>query len=119
MARWTSSIDPDTLFLSVVILGELRRGVEVVRHRGDTSAADALLRWLHDLENGFDERVLPITSAIGHRWGQLGVPDPVSPLDAYLAATALEYDLAVATRNTRDFTPTGVSIVNPFESWGD
>jgi len=88
------------LYLSVVTIGELRQGVERIRHRGDDALAKRLGRWLKQVTT--------------HVWGRLRVPNPENPLDKQIAATALIHDLTVVTRNTEHFAPTGARLLNPF-----
>lgn len=102
------------LYLSVVTIGELRTGVERLRHRGDTGQAKRLERWLRQVTTTYADAILSIDAEIAHVWGRLRVPNPENPLDKQIAATALIHDLAVVTRNSTHFAPTGVRIHNPF-----
>ena len=103
------------LFISVITVGELRRGVNIIRHRGDTLQADRLERWLNLLLNEYADNVLDFTATEAQVWGQLRVPNYENALDKQIAATALTYGLSVVTRNENDFIGCGVNIVNPFE----
>jgi predicted nucleic acid-binding protein len=111
-----ASRDVIPLYLSVVTIGELRTGVERLRHRGDTAQAKRLARWLRQLTTSYAESILPIDEETAHVWGRLRVPNPENPLDKQIAATALIHDLIVVTRNTDHFAPTGVRLRNPFLS---
>jgi len=102
------------LYLSVVTIGELRQGVERIRHRGDGVQADLLERWLRQVSRAYADAILPIDEETAHVWGRLRVPNPENPLDKQIAATALIHDLTVLTRNTEHFAPTGVRLKNPF-----
>jgi predicted nucleic acid-binding protein len=102
------------LYLSVVTIGELRTGVERLRHRGDTAQAKRLERWLRQITTAYAESILPIDEETAHVWGRLRVPNPENPLDKQIAATALIHDLTVVTRNSDHFSPTGVRLHNPF-----
>lgn len=102
------------LYLSVVSIGELRQGVERIRHRGDGDQANLLERWLRQVSRAYADAILPIDEETAHVWGRLRVPNPENPLDKQIAATALIHDLTVVTRNTEHFTPTGVRLKNPF-----
>jgi len=102
------------LFLSVITIGELRQGVEAIRHRGDSAQSARLERWLDRLTVDYDDAILPFEQETAQIWGRLRVPHPENPLDKQIAATALIYNLAVVTRNTDHYEPTGVMIVNPF-----
>lgn len=113
VAAWVSSVEPDEAYLSVITLGEIRRGIEL--HRGkDTRAAGALERWLLGLETHYAERVLPITAAVADRWGRLSLNQPLPVADGLIAATGLEHKLTVVTRNVADFQRSGVNTLNPF-----
>ena len=111
--RWFSEVAADELFLSVLVIGELRGGVERIRRR-DSAAARALDAWLRRLEHAYQDHILPVTLEICDRWGRLGVEQPLSPIDGLLAATALQHDLAFVTRNVPDVAQSGVDVLNPF-----
>lgn len=114
MLTWFQSTHDDELFLSVLVLGEIRRGVERIRTK-DPAQARVLERWLLSLETRFADRILPITVEIANRWGRLSPADPISVVDSLMAATALENDLTLVTRNIQDVKKTGVSLLNPFD----
>ena len=103
------------MFISVVTVGEMRRGVELIRHRGDTRQAKQLEKWLEALLAEYQSASLDINPDIAQLWGRLRVPHPENALGKLIAATALIYDLTVVTRNHKDFERTGVRLVNPFE----
>jgi predicted nucleic acid-binding protein len=102
------------VYLSVITIGELRTGVERIRHRGDRPQAARLERWLNSILAQYEEFILPVDAAIAEIWGRLGVPNPENPLDKQIAATALVYGLTVVTRNSSHFSSTGADILNPF-----
>ena len=102
------------VYLSVVTVGELRRGVDLIRHRGDLGQSALLASWLQGVLDGYDSHILPFDAPAAQVWGRLRVPDPTHALDKQIAATALVNDLTVVTRNTADFLGTGVRLVNPF-----
>jgi hypothetical protein len=104
-----------SVFLSSVTVGELRRGVELIRHRGDAEQARKLERWLERVVDGYGESLLPLDQDAAQIWGKLRVPHPENALDKQIAATALLHDLTVVTRNEQDFASTGVRTLNPFE----
>lgn len=106
--------DESQLFISVVTVGELRRGVEAIRHRGDVRQANQLEKWLVTLLTEYQDCILDINPDIAQLWGRLRVPHPENALDKQIAATALIYELTVVTRNHRDFVKTGVRVLNPF-----
>lgn len=102
------------LYLAAVTIGELRRGVELIRYRGDYRQANLLERWLDALLAEHGENVLPFDTDAAQLWGRLRVPQPENPLDKQIAATALLYDLILVTRNVRHFSATGVKLLDPF-----
>lgn len=102
------------LFLSAVTIGELRQGVEAVRHRGDLAQATRLSRWLSRVTSDYADAILPFDEEIAQIWGRLRVPHAENPLDKQIAATAMVYGLTVVTRNVLHFEPTGVAVLNPF-----
>jgi predicted nucleic acid-binding protein len=110
------SADDSACFLSVVTLGELRRGVELIRHRGDQRQAGLLEAWLLKLLSDYRENILDFTTEESQVWGRLRVPHPENALDKQIAATALIYGLTVVTRNVSDFTGSGVPLLNPFDA---
>ncbi len=103
------------IYLSVITVGELRQGIEAVRHRGDTIQASVLERWLKRVAGNYAESILPFDSEMAEIWARLRVPHPENPLDKQLAATALMYGLTVVTRNVAHFEQTGVRLLNPFD----
>jgi len=111
--RWLAEIDDDGIFLSVLVLGEIRHGIELIRRR-DEVAARSLDRWLKGLGRRFEDRILPVTAEICERWGRLGLESPLPPIDGLLAATALHHQLTLVTRNTKHAARSGVEVVNPF-----
>jgi len=111
---WFEKTDDRDLFTSVLVLGEIRRGIEFIRRR-DPTAAEALHQWHRRLVETFGHRVLEVDAAIADQWGILNIPDPVPTVDGLLAATAIVHELTLVTRNTKDVQGTGVSVLNPFE----
>ena len=109
---WFTDVREDELFTSVLVVGEVRRGIESIRRR-DPTAAIALEQWLERLATTFSERVLPVDARVADRWGGLNVPDQLPTVDGLLAATAMVHDLVLVTRNTRDVERTGVRLLDP------
>ncbi len=105
----------DPLYLSVITIGKLRRGIELIRHRGDGTQAARLETWLDVILDEYEEHILGLDADTAQLWGKLRVPHPEHALDKQIAATALIYGLTVVTRNDKDFTQTGVAVLNPFE----
>jgi toxin FitB len=95
-------------------VGELRRGVELIRHRGDTPQANRLEKWLVYLLQRYGDYILDIDSDIAQLWGRLRVPHYENQLDKLIAATAPIHDLTVVTRNRDDFSKTEVRVLDPF-----
>lgn len=112
--RWATARN-DEAWLSVLTVGELRRGVELKR-RKDEVAARHLDLWLEGLVGSFGARILPVDARVAELWGRLNVPDPIPTVDALLAATALVHGLTLVTRNVRGVASTGVPVLNPFEA---
>lgn len=112
--RWFESVAADDLFLSVMVIGEVRCGIERLRRR-DAEQAARLEQRLAQLKGAMAGRLLAVSPAIAERWGGLNVPDPLPVVDSLLAATAIEHDLVLVTRNVRDIERSGVRWLNPFE----
>jgi predicted nucleic acid-binding protein len=113
VVSWTSGLAPGSAFVSVVTIGEIARGV-AHRRRDNPPHADALHAWLDRLLAEYGDRVLPIDAPIAKRWGLLVDAHPELAVDMLLAATALEHDLTVATRNEDHIRRSGAAVVNPF-----
>lgn len=112
LRAWFADVEDADVFTSVLVLGEIRRGIESIRRR-DTSGALAIEQWLVRMAVGFGDRVLPVDARVADRWGTLNVPDPIPTIDGLLAATALIHDLTLVTRNTKDVARTGVRTFDP------
>ncbi|HTS01414.1 MAG TPA: PIN domain-containing protein, partial [Thermoanaerobaculia bacterium] len=106
-------VGAEDLYLSILVVGEIRRGIERIR-RKDAATAHALDRWLARLVAGYEERILPVDPRVTEEWGRMSVPDPIPVVDGLMAATAKVHGLVLATRNVKDVAATGVRIVNPF-----
>ena len=104
----------EPVYLSAVTIGELRRGVELIRRRAEAEQAKRLETWLTTVVGEFGERILPFDADAAQVWGRLMVPDPRHGLDKQIAAIALVNDLVLVTRNAADFQGSGARLRNPF-----
>ena len=112
---WIEDVDDNALFMSVLVVGEIRRGIENLRRR-DAASARALDRWLARLEQAYGERVLQVDRGIADDWGRLDAAFGLPAIDGLLAATARVHGLVLVTRNTKDVGRAGIAVLNPFES---
>ena len=113
VASWFAGIADEEIFLSVLTIGEIRRGVESVRRRDPDSAA-TLDSWLARLSEAHRDRIVPVDRPIAEEWGRMNVPDPLPVVDSLLAATATVLGLTLVTRNTADVDGTGIELLDPF-----
>ena len=104
----------EAAYLSAITIGELRQGVELIRHRGDVLQAELLERWLAAVVDEYRDNILDLDAEAAQIWGRLRVPHAENELDKQIAAIALIHDLTVVTRNTVHFESTGVRILNLF-----
>ena len=111
---WLMSVDDFDLYLSVLTVGEIHRGIESVLRR-DRPRALVLNRWFHALVVDYETRLLPVDREIAEEWGRMNVTATLPVIDGLLAATARVHGLTFVTRNTRDVARTGVTCLNPFE----
>ena len=109
-----AQVNGDSLYVSVITIGEIRRGIELIRHRGDTRQARRLESWLAHLLREFEDHILNFAHDEAQVWGRLRVPHPENAIDKQIAATALTHDLTVVTRNLEHFEGLGVRLLNPF-----
>jgi predicted nucleic acid-binding protein len=115
VGSWFEAVPSNALYLSVVTVFEIELGIEK-RRQDDPAFAEIFASWLEAVLGLYGERVLPITTNITKRWGRMSARAGNKDLDLAIAATALEHDLIVVTRNVTHFDRTGVPIVNPFEA---
>jgi toxin FitB len=113
VARWWSQVDDEEIFFSVLTIGEIRKGIEIIRRR-DADSAASLESWLYRLLGDYSSRVLPIDVVIADEWARLNVPDPLPVIDGLIAATARIRGLILVTRNTQHLERTGARLLNPF-----
>jgi toxin FitB len=117
--QWLEAADNDSLYVSVLTLGEIRFGIELL---APSKRRTLLQEWLEtDLPEWFEGRILPVDRSIGDRWGLLRAQAqtkgrPVSIVDGLLAATAIEHGLTMVSRNVSDFSAVGIAVTNPWES---
>jgi toxin FitB len=114
VAAWYRATRDDELFLSVLVVGEIRQGIERVRPRNARQAA-ALENWLEEILSSFSERVLPVNERVAQIWGRLNARELLPVVDSLLAATAEAHHLTLVTRNVKDIERSGVPCLNPFE----
>ena len=105
----------DGVYVSVVTVGEIRRGIELIRHRGDAQQARRLETWLGLILKEYEEHILDFTHDEAQVWGRLRVPNPENAIDKQIAATALTHNLTLVTRNTNHFEGLGIRVLNPFD----
>jgi toxin FitB len=115
VTRWHAEHSRADVYLSTLVIGEIRRGIDRLRPR-DPKQADNLERWLSGLTASYRDRLLPVTTEVAEEWGRMSAtaqPPPV--IDGLMAATASIYRLTLVTRNVADVARTGVPLINPFE----
>ena len=110
---WFEEHAGEEIWLSVLVVAELGRGVQLLRRR-DATAGDRLNEWLASLVARYSDRIIPIDLPVAQRWSTIGIPDPLPIIDGLLAATALHHNLTLVTRNTIDVARSGASHLNPF-----
>ncbi|MFZ1962446.1 MAG: type II toxin-antitoxin system VapC family toxin [Roseiarcus sp.] len=114
VANWVARTPVKEIGTSVLVLAEIRRGIELKR-RQDAAQAEALDLWFTQMRTRIADRVLPIDEPIVEAWALMSVPDPLPFIDGLLAATAKVHGLTLVTRNTADVMRTGVAILDPFK----
>ena len=115
VATWYEKLAERDIFTSVIVMGEIRKGIEQARGRNDTEQADALERWFQQITRGFADRILPIDAAAADTWGRVMAIRSVPVEDSLLAATAIEHNMVLATRNTVHVSGLGAQLINPFD----
>lgn len=113
VSAWYATVVDEDLCISVLVLGEIRKGVELRRSR-DPQQAQVLEAWLDTVTEAFGERALPIETAISDEWGRLNAVRPIPAIDGLLAATAMVHGLTLVTRNEADVAGLGAAVLNPF-----
>jgi predicted nucleic acid-binding protein len=110
---WYASVRSEDRYLSVLAIGEVRKGIELARAH-DPSKADVFEHWLQDLETNFRERIVEVDQEVGDVWGRMSATRPRPPIDTLQAATAPVHGMTFVTRNERHVADLGVPILNPF-----
>ncbi|MEO8026741.1 MAG: type II toxin-antitoxin system VapC family toxin [Bryobacteraceae bacterium] len=115
---WLKKASEDLLFVSVLTSAEIRRGIELLP---EGKRRIQLEEWHGDIEESFADRLLPVTKAIGDRWAILSAQAqragiPLAIMDGFIAATAMEHKLTLATRNVKDFAGLSATVFNPWQS---
>lgn len=113
VVAWFDSVPSSQLFLSVLVLGEIRQGIERLRRR-DADRAAEYDHWLLTLGSSYRDRLLGVNEAVSDTWGRLSVPDALPVIDGLMAATAIVHALTLVTRNVADFRRAGVPVVDPY-----
>jgi predicted nucleic acid-binding protein len=115
---WIADVDDFELHLSVLTLGEIRKGIDLLRDR-DLAQAEVFAGWLDELQTRFADRILPIDARIADEWGRLNAIAPRNTVDSLIAATCRVHQLSVVTRNTGDFAGCDVPLLNPWQPPAD
>ncbi len=113
VARWVARTPVEEIGTSVIVLAEIRRGIELKRRNG-SKQANPLDRWFAQMRARLGDRVIPIDEPIAEAWAVLSVPDPPPLIEGLLAASAKVHGLTLVTRNVADIARTGVSLLDPF-----
>jgi toxin FitB len=113
VTAWYASIADADLYLSVLVLGEIRRGIELARPR-DPAKATTLEGWLSAVGEAFSERILPIDRSVADAWGSMAATRPIPTIDGLLAATAKVHRMTLVTRNETHVAGLGAKVLNPF-----
>jgi len=114
VSAWYEAVPDASLYVSVLVLGELRRGVERKRAQ-DPAQAVALEKWVVSVQREFGDRILPVDSSVADEWGRMSAARPVSIIDGLMAATAKVRGFTLVTRNSAHVTGLGVAVLNPFD----
>lgn len=113
VAAWWAKVDENELWTSALVLGEIRRGIELAR-RHDPQKAKGLEAWLEEVIYGFGDRILDLDAQVADEWGRMNAIRPLPVIDALIAATARANSLTFVTRNVSDVQGVGVDLLNPF-----
>lgn len=111
---WMQQTPSEGLFLSVITLGEIQKGIDLKKAKDPEFKADRLEEWLFQLSRLYKDRILPIDINIAQTWGEIMAINQRHAIDGLIAATAIVHRLSIVTRNEKDFLDWPVDIVNPF-----
>ncbi len=111
--QWFMDTESNNIYISVLVVGEMRRGIELIRRR-DPISSQHLEAWLRRLLKEYGDHILPVTQEIAELWGGLSLEKPLPPIDGLLAATAMYHNMVLITRNLRDFERASIKVLNPF-----
>jgi toxin FitB len=111
---WLASVPDAELYVSVLVIGEVRQGIERLRRR-DPARVEVFEAWLSALRHDYSDRIVPVSAEVAEEWGRLNVPDPLPVIDGLMAATAKVRGWTLVTRNVGDLARTGVRLLNPFD----
>lgn len=114
VVAWARSVPPGSTFISVLVLGEVRAGIERLRQR-DPAQATVYHDWLENLRQMFAGRTIPVDGEIAEVWGSLNATDPIATIDGLMAATARVRGMTLVTRNVEHVDRPGVRVLNPWE----
>ncbi len=112
--NWMRAVDPLTVHLSTLTLGEIMGGI-ALKQKSDPTTASHLAEWLRKLRHQHADRILAVTDQVSVEWGRIAALRPRGSIDGLIAATAIVHDLVVVTRNSADFGDTGADVVNPWD----
>lgn len=115
LKAWLASVPEESIYLSVLVIGEIRRGIELLRRR-DPAGAVTIDAWLTRLRRDYADRIVPITLEDAEEWGRMNVPDPIATADGLMAATARVRGWTFVTRDTGRLARTGVGLFDPFQT---
>jgi predicted nucleic acid-binding protein len=111
---WLTTVPEAELYVSVLVVGEIRQGIERLRHR-DRSQAVVFETWLSTLVDSYADRIVPVTAEAAEEWGRMNFTDPLPVIDGLMAATAKVRGWTFVTRNVADLAGCGARLLNPFE----
>jgi toxin FitB len=113
---WSESVPPEDVYVSCLVLGEVRKGLELLQRRNEHARAARVADWFEQLKTRFASRIVPVDEDVASVWGRmLGQHGPMAPIDSLMAATAYLHDWTFVTRNVKDVERTGVRTLNPWE----